>query len=93
MKLSAALVVAVSGMVSLAAAEAEPPKAGKVQILKTSEIKPGMKATAWTVFEGTSRRPFPSKLSACGRTPGVRSRTSSSARWAARRSAPTSPAA
>ena len=34
MKLSVALVVAVSGVVSLAAAEVEPPKAGKVQILK-----------------------------------------------------------
>ena len=34
MKLSAALIVAVSSVVSIAAAaEAEPPKAGKVQIL------------------------------------------------------------
>ena len=29
------------------------PKAGPVSILKASEVKPGMHATAWTVFEGT----------------------------------------
>src|SRR5262245_12804459 len=29
------------------------PKAGPVAIMKSSELKPGMKATAWTVFEGS----------------------------------------
>ncbi len=29
------------------------PKAGKVEIMPLSQIKPGMKATAWTVFQGT----------------------------------------
>ncbi len=62
MKLSVALVVAVSGVVSMAAAEVEPPKAGKVQILKSSEIKPGMKATAWTVFEGSRPEPVPVEI-------------------------------
>jgi len=62
MKLSVALVVAVSGVVSMAAAEVEPPKAGKVQILKSSEIKPGMKATAWTVFEGSKPEPVPVEI-------------------------------
>jgi SpoIVB peptidase S55 len=62
MKLSIALVVAVSGVVSMAAAEVEPPKAGKVQILKSSEIKPGMKATAWTVFEGSKPEPVPVEI-------------------------------
>ena len=32
---------------------AERPKAGPVPILPASEVKPGMKATAWTVFEGS----------------------------------------
>jgi hypothetical protein len=62
MKLSIALIVAVSGVVSMAAAEVEPPKAGKVQILKSSEIKPGMKATAWTVFEGSKPEPVPVEI-------------------------------
>ena len=30
-----------------------PPKAGPVQTLPLSEVKPGMQATAWTTFEGT----------------------------------------
>ena len=29
------------------------PVAGKVEIMRLSEIKPGMKGTAWTVFQGT----------------------------------------
>jgi SpoIVB peptidase S55 len=33
------------------------PKAGKVDILPESQIKPGMKATAWTVFQGTEPEP------------------------------------
>ena len=63
MKLSAALIVAVSSVVSIAAAaEAEPPKAGKVQILKSADLKPGMKATAWTVFEGNKPEPVPVEI-------------------------------
>jgi hypothetical protein len=63
MKFSVALIVAVSTAVSAAAAtELEPPKAGKVQILKSSELKPGMKATAWTVFEGNKPEPVPVEI-------------------------------
>jgi hypothetical protein len=63
MKLSAALILAVSSVVSIAAAaEVEPPKAGKVQILKSSDLKPGMKATAWTVFEGNKPEPVPVEI-------------------------------
>ena len=29
------------------------PKAGPVEIMKLSAVKPGMKGTAWTVFQGT----------------------------------------
>src|SRR6476469_10548298 len=57
------------GMVALslpvcAAAEANPtrPKAGKVEILPLSEVKPGMKATAWTVFQGTEPEPVPIEI-------------------------------
>ncbi|WP_080507522.1 SpoIVB peptidase S55 domain-containing protein [Bryobacter aggregatus] len=33
------------------------PKAGKVDIFPMDQLKPGMKATAWTVFEGTQAEP------------------------------------
>jgi len=38
------------------------PKAGKVDILPLSEVKPGMKATAWTVFQGTEPEPVPVEI-------------------------------
>ena len=38
------------------------PKAGKVEILPESQIKPGMKATAWTVFQGTDPEPVPIEI-------------------------------
>ncbi|MGH9722135.1 MAG: hypothetical protein ACRD8O_18150 [Bryobacteraceae bacterium] len=38
------------------------PKAGPVEILKSSELKPGMKATAWTVFEGTEPEAVPIEI-------------------------------
>ena len=38
------------------------PKAGKVEILPLSEVKPGMKATAWTVFQGTEPEPVPIEI-------------------------------
>jgi hypothetical protein len=38
------------------------PKAGKVEIMPESEIKPGMKATAWTVFQGTEPEPVPIEI-------------------------------
>ncbi len=48
----------------LSAVETSParPKAGKVEIMKLSEIKPGMKATAWTVFQGTEADPIPVEI-------------------------------
>src|SRR5438067_10838787 len=39
-----------------------PPKAGKVEIMRLSEIKPGMKGTAWTVFQGTQAEPVPVEI-------------------------------
>jgi hypothetical protein len=36
--------------------------AGKVEIMRLSEIKPGMKGTAWTVFQGTEAEPVPVEI-------------------------------
>ena len=38
------------------------PRAGKVEIFPKSDIKPGMKATAWTVFSGTVPEPIPVEI-------------------------------
>ena len=35
------------------------PRPGKVQILKASEVRAGMKGTAWTVFSGSTPEPIP----------------------------------
>src|SRR5579863_9869127 len=40
----------------------EPPKAGRVEIMKASDVKPGMQATAWTVFEGSKPEPVPIEI-------------------------------
>src|ERR1700689_4461774 len=40
----------------------QPPHAGKVEILKSSEIKPGMKAVAWTVFQGDTPEAVPVEI-------------------------------
>src|SRR5258708_28147677 len=39
-----------------------PPKAGKVEIRKASEVKPGMHAVAWTVFQGTEPEAVPIEI-------------------------------
>src|SRR5882724_5490810 len=57
------LAVAATAVSALAATtSATPPKAGPVQIMKSSELKPGMKATAWTVFAGTEPEPIPIEI-------------------------------
>src|SRR3954466_3982088 len=38
------------------------PKAGKQEIMPLKEIKPGMKGTAWTVFQGTEPEPVPIEI-------------------------------
>jgi hypothetical protein len=38
------------------------PKAGKVEIMPESQIKPGMKAVAWTVFQGTEPEAVPIEI-------------------------------
>jgi hypothetical protein len=39
-----------------------PPSAGKVEIMPLKDIKPGMKGTAWTVFQGTTPEPIPVEI-------------------------------
>jgi hypothetical protein len=41
---------------------ADPPKAGKPEIFPLREIRPGMEATAWTVFTGTAPEEFPIEI-------------------------------
>jgi len=38
------------------------PKAGKTEIFPLKDIKPGMKATAWTVFQGSDPEPVPIEI-------------------------------
>src|SRR5437762_6262192 len=40
----------------------QPPKAGKVEILKSSDLHAGMKGVAWTVFQGTEAEPIPVEI-------------------------------
>jgi len=44
------------------AADMAAPKAGKTEILPLKEVKPGMQATAWTVFSGTQPEPMPVEI-------------------------------
>ena len=39
-----------------------PPKAGKVDIFPEANLKPGMKAIAWTVFQGSKPEPVPGEI-------------------------------
>ena len=38
------------------------PKPGKPEIMRLAELKPGMKGTAWTVFQGTEPEPIPIEI-------------------------------
>src|SRR5579859_2267159 len=40
----------------------QPPKAGKVEIFKSSDLRPGMKGVAWTVFQGTQAEQIPVEI-------------------------------
>jgi hypothetical protein len=66
MKLRTAAILISVAAATLPVTAADPPpsrpKAGKVEILRLSEIKPGMKATAWTVFQGTEPEPVPIEI-------------------------------
>ena len=46
----------------LSGADMAPPKAGKVAIFPLKDIRPGMQATAWTVFQGTQPEAIPIEI-------------------------------
>jgi SpoIVB peptidase S55 len=52
----------VAAGVSTHAAEMARPKAGKVEIFHLKDIKPGMQATAWTVFQGSEPESVPIEI-------------------------------
>ncbi len=58
---AAAVVVLTTGG-SARAAELTRPKAGKVEILRLKDVKPGMQGIAWTVFSGMDPEPVPIEI-------------------------------
>src|SRR5580704_5455588 len=60
--LAALLVCAVIAPVRAVSADLQPPRAGKVDIMKASEVKAGMKAIAWTVFQGDTPEAVPIEI-------------------------------
>jgi hypothetical protein len=54
--------LAASSFVSAAETALIRPKSGKVEIMPLSEVKQGMKGTAWTVFQGTEPEPVPVEI-------------------------------
>src|SRR5579872_7326279 len=66
MKNQVAAAIAIIAAAGLPAFSAEvisqAPKAGKVEILKSSELRPGMKGIAWTVFQGTEPESVPVEI-------------------------------
>lgn len=56
------LFLVVAGIAFATIAMAQAPKIGKVQTFPLSDVKPGMKATAWTVFEGAEVEPVPIEI-------------------------------
>ena len=50
------------GMVVSFGAELTPPKAGKPEILPLKDVKPGMQAVAWTVFQGSTPEAVPVEI-------------------------------
>jgi len=63
-RIAAILIGLAATALPASAAETPParPKAGKVEIMPLSEIRPGMKGTAWTVFQGTEPEPVPVEI-------------------------------
>ena len=56
--------LAVAALPVSASGDATPsrPKSGKVEIMHLSEVKPGMRGTAWTVLQGTEPEPIPIEI-------------------------------
>ncbi len=53
---------AVSACSLMTASDLVRPRAGKVEIFRAADLKPGMQATAWTVFSGTEPEPVPIEI-------------------------------
>ena len=56
------LACAVISPIRAFSADPEPPRAGKVDIMKAVDVKPGMRAIAWTVFQGDTPEPVPIEI-------------------------------
>ncbi len=55
--------LAVFALSALASSQTlEPPKAGKPEIFKEADLRPGMRGVAWTVFSGTRPEPVPVEI-------------------------------
>src|SRR3954466_11543293 len=63
-KVALSIPLSISLLISTLAfgAEMERPKSGKVEIMKLSEVRPGMKAVAWTVFSGKEPEAVPVEI-------------------------------
>src|SRR5690349_9294769 len=64
MRTAAVLLGCVAAAFPVCAGDAplSPPEAGKVEIVRLSEIKRGMQGTAWTVFQGSKPEPVPIEI-------------------------------
>ena len=56
------LILTLATLTLSAFAFGQAPKAGKVEVFPLDQIKPGMKATAWTVFEGSEVEAVPIEI-------------------------------
>src|SRR5262245_8446604 len=63
-RIAAILFSVAAAALPLLAADAPParPTIGKPELMPLSEVKPGMKGTAWTVFQGTQPEPVPVEI-------------------------------
>src|ERR1017187_3965121 len=61
----AAIILSIAALAfRLCAADLAPerPRIGKVEVFKASDLRPGMRGTAWTVFSGTAPEPIPVEI-------------------------------
>jgi hypothetical protein len=63
-RIAAILISLAATALPASAAETPPvrPKSGKVEIMPLAEVRPGMKGTAWTVFQGTEPEAVPVEI-------------------------------
>jgi hypothetical protein len=62
MRIAHAFLTALLAVTVASAQTATAPKTGKPEIFPLDQIKPGQKATAWTVFEGSEVEPVPIEI-------------------------------